>query len=202
MSSSDRQSPLRLTLTPASLVAALSAACADVLRDLARVPLAHWNESVFRFVIVRRLLADMPNLDCRTEWNRVDLVLPGPEGATLLELKFFSSQPLCDKTGRVLRMKGGPSRKNFNEYQAAIEKLRTIRRSSWTTACGGVASAHLLLAYSDSVTTSKPTFGSYYDGIAAGGPIASVCTILERAPGCQDSYLTCKLITVDVAPAI
>jgi hypothetical protein len=202
MSSSDEQSPLRSALTPASLIAVLSAACADVLHELARVPLAHWNESVFRFFIVQRLLADMPNLDCRTEWHCIDLVLFDPEGATLLELKFFSSQPLCDKTGRVLRMKGVPGNKNLNEYKAAIEKLRTIRRSAWITDCGDVASAYLLLAYSDSVTTSKPTFGSYYDGIAAGGPIASVRTILERAPGCQDSYLTCNLITVDVAPMI
>jgi hypothetical protein len=60
------------------------------------VPSVHWNESVFRFNLVRHLLAQNAGLDCRTEWNRVDLVIQLPEGATLVELKFYAAQPtLC-----------------------------------------------------------------------------------------------------------
>ncbi len=165
------------------------------MSELARVPPPHWNESVFRFFIVRRFLADMPKLECETECNKIDLVFPSPEGLVLLELKFFDSRPM--KTG-------GPTRKNFWEYEDNIEKLRTIRDKAWISTHGGVAHAHLLLAYFDPVTTNKRkrTYGSYYDGIAPGGPISSVRTILERAPVGQGSCLTCKLITVDVARAI
>jgi hypothetical protein len=175
----------------ASIVSILSAACDDVVRQLARVPLPHWNESVFRFLIVRRLRADKPNIRCETEWHRIDLVLFDPQGATLLELKFFSAMPLVDHAGRVLRTKGSPGKKNYREYQDVIKKLRTIRHRKWITDCGRVASAHLLLAYSDS-------FESYYDGIAESDAIARVSPILKRTPVGQDSNLTCKLITVRI----
>jgi len=140
----------------------------------------------------------MPELDCRTEWNHLDLVLFQPKGATLIELKFFAANSLCDYTGKKLRMKGGPSKKNFDEYECAIEKLRTVRNAKWIMQCGDIASAHLLLAYVDSQDSAK-TFGRMYDGIASDRTIRSVRTIRDRVLVRPELNFTCKLITVNVA---
>ncbi len=201
MSSSDKPLPASSILTLSSLTKVLTLACDDVLRELANVPSEHWNESVFRFFIVRQLLK-IPDIDCRSEWNRVDLVIQSPRGATLLELKFFTSQPLRDQAGKTIRMKGRPSPKNYGEYENALKKLRSAREAKWIRFCDGVASAHLLLAYIDPVMTNKPTYGSHYDSIAAGDGFASVHTILERVPVAIESCLTCKLITVQAEDAV
>ena len=95
------------------IAAALREACTEMLDELPTVPLAHWNESVFRYLVVRRLLAAEPIVQCMTEWNRVDLLLPGPAGAVLVEVKFFGIQSLRGFEGKVLRSKGGPSAQNY-----------------------------------------------------------------------------------------
>jgi hypothetical protein len=118
------------------LISVLSRACNDVVRELQRVPLEGWNESVFRFFVVQRLRKDAARVRCETEWHRIDLVLFDRHGATLLELKFFTAMPLRDYKRNKVRMKGGPSKKNYREYESAIEKLRTIRRRKWIADCG------------------------------------------------------------------
>ena len=65
------------------LTQALEATCADLPTEVGLVPLEYWNESVFRFLLIRHMRAIAPDTVCWTEWNRVDLVLPGPAGATL-----------------------------------------------------------------------------------------------------------------------
>lgn len=189
-----------MKLARESLIEILAAAAEDVVRELSHVPIAHWNEDVFRFFIVRRFIAEMPKVDCRTEWNRIDLVFPSLEGALLLELKFFDSRPHSDHTGALLRIKGGPSGKNAAEFHEAIQKLRGIRRKPWIAECGGVASAHLLLAYFDPIRP-KPgssTYGSYYSDIGIGDGISWVHVIQENTRIGEELQFNCKLITVDL----
>ena len=166
-----------------------------------RVPPAHWNESVFRFFLVRRLLSAAPTVDCRTEWNRVDLVFPDPDGAALVEVKFFATQPLSDHTGRLIRMKGGPSAQNHQEYEAVLEKLRLSRRADWAPSCGGVAEAYLVLAYEDAIG-ARYTYASHYDAVEPSGPVRFIQQIVQRAPIGGDAVFTCKLLMIDLAPAI
>jgi hypothetical protein len=134
------------------IAAALRETCSDMLAEVQCVPLAHWNESVFRFFLVRRLLTVKPVITCMTEWNRVDLLLPGPDGGILIEVKFFGIQPLRDSSGQFLRSKGGPSAKNVREYKQVIEKIRAFGRASWRSDCGGIGGGFLVLTYADLVT--------------------------------------------------
>ena len=181
---------------------ALSRACSALPTEVRGVPLEHWNESTFRFLLVRHLLAAAPGTACWSEWHRVDLVLPASLGAALVELKFFAHQPLRDHSDRVLRMKGGPSAQNVREFEAAIETLAGSRAKHWAHACGGIAAGYVVLAYCDpAITSGQRTYSSHYGKLRPQGRIASIETIVEELPLADDAIFTCKLLTAYLAPA-
>lgn len=184
------------------IAAALRQTCTEMLNELPNVPLAHWNESVFRYFLVRRLLAAEPVVQCMTEWNRVDLLLPGPAGGVLVEVKFFGIQSLCDSKGKVLRSKGGPSTQNYREYEEVVDKIRAADRAPWRSDCGGIAGGFLVLTYADPLNPSGArTYSSYYDALMPGGHIVAIESIVERAPAGTGFQFTCKLLEIAVDAA-
>ncbi len=181
---------------------ALGRACSALPIEVRAVPLEHWNESIFRFLLVRHILAAAPGTPCWSEWHRVDLVLPASSGATLVELKFFAHQPLRDHSDGVLRMKGGPSAQNVREFEAAIQSLAGSRAKHWATACGGIAAGYVVLAYCDpAIAGAQRTYRSHYGNLRAHGQIASVETIVEELPLPKEAIFTCKLLALHLAPA-
>jgi len=170
---------------------------------MARVPSVHWNESVFRFNLVRHLLAQNPGLDCRTEWNRVDLAIQRPEGATLVELKFYAARPHHDHKGELVRFKGGPSPQNQRELFASLDSLRFARRQAWAKQCGQIIDAYLVLVYLDPREPNRRrTFASYYDAIEAPNErVSRVWTVLRATPTADGRLFTCKLLEVPLEPA-
>lgn len=179
---------------------ALAQACSVLPAEIRSVPLEHWNESVFRFLLVRQLLSLAPDTSCWSEWNRVDLVLSAPTGATLVEIKFYTHGEIRDHAGRVLRSKGGPSKKNVLEFNASLATLADSANMPWAVSCGGVAAAFLVLAYFDPVQASKgkDSFAKHYGHLLAGGPIVAVDTIVQEIPVGESMAFTCKLIEVRI----
>ena len=114
---------------------ALARTCSALPTEVLTVPLEHWDESVFRWLLIRHVLALAPGgTPCWSEWHRVDLVLPSPFGATLIELKFFAHRLLRNHSPRIVRMKGGPvpeTSASFSvrstAWQAAPERLGHTR---------------------------------------------------------------------------
>lgn len=194
---------LHLALSAGDLLRkALKRACSALPGEVRSVPIEHWNESVFRWLLVRHLLAVAPGTQCWSEWHRVDLVLPAASGATLIELKFYAHRPLRDQSTGVIRMKGGPSDQNVREFNSSVDNLVGNAARHWTRACGGIRAGYVVLAYCDSIrATGKPTYASYYGKLQPQGSVASVETIVEELALDSDTLLTCKLLTVHVEPA-
>ncbi|WP_201221260.1 hypothetical protein [Halochromatium roseum] len=168
--------------------------------DVPKVPLDYWNESVFRFYLVRELLSIDQTIDCRTEWNRVDLMIPGDCGAVLCELKFFLALTLRNSSGDFLRFKGGASSKNFQEYSQVIKKLQAARNSRWTEDTGGLSAAYLILAYADYVGEKKPkrSYRDFYAELKAEPPIVEILSVVDsvKIDGCFQ--FSCKLLEVEL----
>ena len=184
------------------LQTALARACAVLPAERGSVPLDHWNESVFRWLLIRHLLAGAPGTPCWSEWHRVDLVIPSTSGATLVELKFFAHRPLRDHSGRVVRLKGGPSDHNVGEFWASIDTLANSAARHWARACGGISAGYFVLAYCDPVRISgQPTYGSYYKKLKPEARILSIEPIVEELPLDTDTAFTCQLLTVRIDPA-
>jgi hypothetical protein len=178
---------------------ALKRTCSAMLTEVQNVPLEHWNEAVFRWLLIRHLREVAPETQCWQEWNRVDLVLPALSGATLIELKFFARRRLHELHGR-LRMKGGPSEKNVREFWASVENLATSAARPWAFAYRGVLTGYLVLAYCDPAGGNVPrTFGLDYDNLQPKEPIASIETITDRLHLDTHTVLTCKLLSVHIA---
>ena len=184
------------------IVQALRSTCADLLEEVKRVPLAHWNESVVRYFLVRHLLTASPAIECLTEWNRVDLMLPATDGAVLVEMKFFTAQPLRDHAGRTLRFKGRPSPQNYREYEQVVEKVRTAGQEECASAYGHVVAGFLVLAYTDPIEPQgRPTYASYNDGLAPNQVITGIDTIVSQARLDSESVFTCKLLEIAITSA-
>jgi hypothetical protein len=106
-----------------AIVAALQSTCDEFLESVRTIPLEWWNESVFRFFLMRQLSAR--GIQCRCEWNKVDIVILQPEhGVVLVELKFYDRRPHHDQADRILRYKGGPGPKNLDEFKNGLKRLR------------------------------------------------------------------------------
>jgi hypothetical protein len=181
---------------------ALEATCSTLASEVRLVPLEYWNESVLRFLLVRHLRSIERDVTCWSEWNRVDLVLPGVHGATLVELKFFTHQPLRRLGGEVTRLKGGPSKKNVREFQSSVQTLAEAAAKPWAPNCGGVVAAFLVLAFCDrDQPLSKPTYGEFYDSLEPDCCIISIKTIVERMPLDEGMNFSCKLLEVRVKTA-
>ncbi len=181
---------------------ALRAACHDVIKGASEVPLPHWNESVFRFFFVRNLLVAAPRVTCFTEWNRIDVLLREEKKASLIELKFYQSQPLFDLSGHQLHKKGGAGSKNFGEFLLNIDKLRSCGSASWLAKHSlESVRAFLALVYTDPVPESGPrTYGAWYDTLPHIEGIKRVEKIISNAPVGQNELLSCKLIEVALKP--
>jgi len=187
----------------------LKSTCKHVVEEMRTVPLAHWNESVFRFFYVRQLVQLAPSITCHTEWKRIDLLIQSSPAVFVLEFKFFHARLLIGLSGRRLRWKGRPGKKNFSEFTASIEKLHKCCSAGWQGwqdgALPGPARGFLVLAYADPVPASPgKSFGDFYDQLPLGPdghPIEGVKrveAILPRAPVDSGIALSCKLIEVEV----
>ncbi|HVS27479.1 MAG TPA: hypothetical protein VHE58_09340 [Burkholderiales bacterium] len=120
----------------------------------------------------------------------------------MIELKFYQSQLLFDLSGRQLHKKGGAGSKNFSEFRANINKLRSCGSASWL-AMHSLESVRgfLGLVYTDPVPESGPrTYGAWYDTLPQIEGIKSVVAIISNVPVGRNELLSCKLIEVALEP--
>jgi hypothetical protein len=176
-----------------ALIAAVRATCNECCREVAHVPLAYWNESVFRFFLVRHLLTIAPTVHLHCEWNRVDLAFEDGDGVTLVEIKFYPYR------GLDLASKGGPSKQNFREFEKVVLKLESAAQSSWGLKCGRIVASFLVLVYVDPIDPQgRPTFGKYYDDLKPIESMHAVHPIVHRSSIAVEAHLTCKLLEIVV----
>ena len=185
------------------LKSAIRNACKRFLRDVGSIPLEHWNESVFRFYLVREIVELKQKIDCRTEWNRVDLLVPAADGAMVIEMKFFQAMPLRDSHGGFIRLKGTASPQNYREYEDVVDKLHSARGSRWVDAAGGVSCGFLILAYVDYLGDRRPnrSYKESYGDIELKAPIIDILQVVEDAHVEEGFEFSCKLLEVEVAVA-
>jgi hypothetical protein len=89
------------------------------------MPLARWNESVFRFFYSRAVAALEGDVTQLTECMRIDLVLHRRSERAFVEFKFYTHSVRYDSiTGRKLGKKGYPSLKNRREFENCVKTLR------------------------------------------------------------------------------
>lgn len=168
----------------------LKATCEELLEDVKQIPIRFWNESVFRYHLLRRIHKDDPSLLHDVEWKRWDFVLRDGQDWIPVELKFW-----CHCGDRE-KQRGGPSKQNQKEFKEVLEKLCSARRSG-TFPDSNVSHAFLILVYVDPIGPErKKTFGAAYDDLTlfnqSMGTLPRV--VLERVECEANTHLTCKLI--------
>lgn len=154
----------------AALTNALKETFEELQSEIADMPLPLWNESVFRYFLARNIQKkhkDSMHIAC--EWHGVDLAIAFEGDVTAVEIKFWMLGNLIDGTGMThpltYRKAGGPGKKNKQEFDEVIEKLKAITARPWGNK---INAAFLVLVYADPVSaTTKKTFGSCYDLIEA-----------------------------------
>jgi len=89
------------------------------------MPLARWNESVFRFLYSRAIATLEPDVTQLVECSRIDLVLYRRSERAFVEFKFYIHSVAYDSvTGEKLGKKGYPSLKNRREFENCVKALR------------------------------------------------------------------------------
>jgi hypothetical protein len=178
---------------------ALQAVCEKLPVEAKSVPLQHWTEGVFRFMLIRELNALSPNIKCLSEWDRIDLVLPTSTGTTIVEFKFFTNRDKEDHEGKIIGRKGFASLHNFRDFQISIERLRVNVRAPWVLRGGRVSNAFLILAYADSIESKrKHSYAKFYDKLDNQPFIQRIEPIVERLPVSHSDHFTCKMLTVKI----
>ena len=88
------------------------------------MPLERWNESVFRYYFCRFVAKTNREVKQYFECDRIDLVLELGGHLALIEFKFYGRpQRINLKTMQPRGYKGGPSKKNKDEFQKSINTL-------------------------------------------------------------------------------
>lgn len=190
----------RLNSTAAKelLKRAVKRTCFTLQDEANRIEPDHWNESVFRYHIIRNLIEMHPKLDCRTEWKKIDLMIPAEDGVVLVELKFYSRRPTRDHEYKLLGWKGGAGAKNYRESLAVLEKLAENVGNQVGHLVNAIAGRVLVLAYLDHVDQGRvKTFGSYYEHISTEMYVTNVTKIAKEIPVGGSLVLSCLIIEVD-----
>jgi len=127
--------------------------------ELRRVPLAGWNESVFRYSFCQQLSGICGDVQQFVECDQIDLVLHHGDEKAFVEFKFYVHPQRFDPyTGVSSGFKGGPSLQNLREFQRCVQQLHD-RQS-----VPGL-SKYIVLAYADPVVAGAPgkRYSDYYD---------------------------------------
>lgn len=155
--------------------------------ELQLMPLARWNESVFRYVFCRCLAQVHPEVDQFVECSKIDLVLRSGREQAFVEFKFYLRPQRFDPyDGRMLGYKGGPSAKNLAEFQACVDYLHSRRSVEGL-------SKYVVLAYADPSDARRADhrYATYYDDyrhtaggvtlrlLDSGGPIEAGDALLQ-----------------------
>ena len=135
------------------LIAAFEEAVTRFKADEALMPLARWNESVFRFLYSRVIAAKEPDVTQLVECNRIDLVL---HRRTERAFMFYThSVGYNPTTGMMERMKGYPSPQNRREFENCVKVLRERTVSPEVLKL-------VVLFYADPVTATRNTYEMSY----------------------------------------
>lgn len=142
------------------VITAFKDAVAQIESDMALMPIARWNESVFRFMYSRAVTQTASDrvLDVRQffECERVDLVLHHQSERAFVEFKFCIHSPKYKASlGESCGWKGYPSDKNLSEFTKCVRNLR--ERSVSPDALKLVA-----LFYADPINTKAKKYEDYY----------------------------------------
>lgn len=134
----------------------------SVADELSRMPLPGWNESVFRYFFCRSLSEHHPDVTQFVECDRIDLVLHRAEDKAFVEFKLYLHAPKFDPyTGNRTGFKGGPGRKNLEEFRQCVDQLHGRK-----TVHG--LSKYIVLVYADPVggSTTRNRYSTHYDDYA------------------------------------
>jgi len=144
------------------LITAFNDAVGDLKSDLGLMPLPRWHEFVFRFMYSRAVARRDRDVKHFFECSGIDLVLHRNESEiAFVEFKFYAHRPRYHPLLAIpMKMKGGPSPQNRQEFQDCIETLRG--RSAPPDVLKLVA-----LFYADPANTTKKKYDTDY-GVSSG----------------------------------
>jgi hypothetical protein len=107
------------------LIKAFEEAVGQFKAEEVLMPLARWNESVFRFFYCRAIAKLEPDVTQLVECSRIDLVLHRRSERAFVEFKFYTHSVAYNSiTGKMGRTKGYPSLKNRREFENCVKALR------------------------------------------------------------------------------
>ena len=120
------------------------------------------NESVFRFFFVQSLLEAQKNCKVQQEWRRYDLLIQHEGQNILVEFKFYHRPRCTNLAGDQPWAKGGPGKKNFEEFIECVRQLATVDKCrSRKSDKGKIDGRYLVLVYLD-----DPAYRNCYERVA------------------------------------
>jgi hypothetical protein len=113
------------------LITAFKDAVNQIEADGVLMPLARWNESIFRFIFSRAIANLEPDVRQFFECSKIDLVLHRKSERAFVEFKFYAHLTKHDEwSGKKTGKKGYASPKNIREFEASVAKLRVRSQSN------------------------------------------------------------------------
>ncbi|MFZ7133887.1 MAG: hypothetical protein ACOWWR_16185 [Eubacteriales bacterium] len=101
----------------------------SLTKSLNKYNVTAFNESVFRYFLVNEMLENGSFNNIQSELDRYDIVYQYNGKTCVLELKFYTN-PISIYPSGLIKRKGGAGRKNFDNFQVQIEKLREAKELS------------------------------------------------------------------------
>lgn len=141
------------------LANALERATGTLTKELEIAPLRNLNESVFRHHFLMSAYTLHPDIECQTEWKRIDLLLQREGQNHAIEFKFYGDGTAHNLDGSRWWRKGGPGKKNRDEFFACVEKLANLEQRDYIrNEKAPITDKHLILGYHiDSCSSSYRT---------------------------------------------
>ena len=141
-----------------SIRSAFNGAWNELLTTHTSECIRHVNESVFRYLVIKKLLGDNHGFKIDDEWKRIDMLMRSEERQAAIEFKFYDSRPFNHISGKPT-LKGGAGKKNFGEFTKSLNGLKNLHQETWY----GEQKANILERYFILIGTSRPEYGAKSD---------------------------------------
>ena len=130
------------------------------LKGINKNSFRHINESVFRYLFIKSL---PENIDKEDEWKRIDLILHDKTGQYPIEFKFLDIRPLNKFNGQKPNYKGGPSKRNFNEFLKSCEILVNLDQNEKMKLLGANFKDKFVILVAGDRKNDRKKFADYYE---------------------------------------
>ncbi|NLC93523.1 MAG: hypothetical protein GX677_08700 [Treponema sp.] len=106
---------------------AVTKAFMQLVKDVDKQSVQHWNESVFRYILTKELGMQ----HCYAEWKRIDLIFDSDSDKSIgIELKFYRAVSTENSKMITQGLKGSAGKKNTEEFINSWNKLFELQASN------------------------------------------------------------------------